>query len=207
MLIKLKKLLNKNHDSYRAKLKEVEQNSFTKKWVSGRDPSSLEPLRFEMLGVKPGKFLKTVPKKITKDMSCFTFDKKNRLIAVTTYAEQVKDKKWIVFREFYEYQKYQIFCYSFGSAIDTKKDDVANLQKISCIDFNKKNQVTSVKQILFKRFEYTETLYKYKKNEISEVKIIWPELKIVRKISVKKDKDSLYLFEHTSNGLEQIYPD
>ena len=202
----LERALQENAASYHDKLKSADANTAEIRWAVASAPLALEPFRMELLGMAPGKFLKSAPKNIAAGRLRCCFDAQQRIVSTTEYAELDDAGQWLVYREFYEYLGAQVLRYSYGSAVDGMPDS-PTLQKVAAIECDAQGRTTVVKEIFFRRLEYTETSYTYCETGIGEINIRWPETGAVRTITVKHDHGAISLHEITPDGLEQIYPE
>lgn len=202
----LERALKENASAYDDKLRSAEANTSETRWAVGGVPGDLEPLRLELLGMAPGRYLKNAPKKIATGALRCCFDARERIVSTTEYAERDDAGQWIVYREFFEYHDAQVLRFSYGSAVDGMPDS-PTLQKVARIESDASGRTTLVAELLFKRLEYTETRYTYCEDRVGEIHIRWPETRATRTITVAHDHDAIRLHELTPDGPEQIYPE
>lgn len=170
----LTQLMKERDLTYPEFLRRAQANTISTKWGAGvSEPYSLEPYRIEMLGNKPGRFLKKGSEP-APNRYCYSYDDKGRVIHMVKYASlggPPEDRTWIHGDDFYEYGDGYAVRYVFGNAF--RESPESKLTRIVWMEIDSGNVRKSL-QLENEKYTYTETHYHYDGEEVDEIRDTWP---------------------------------
>lgn len=201
---KLRVLFEDNKGNFSFFKENVDKQKVSSIWGIGViPPYSILPFYSEMLGNKPGRFLKKSSQP-GKNRQCYLLNINNEIINSIVYDEFSRfNNQWIVSNKFYFYSPNSIIQYSFGTAFEHESN-----AKLNSVTFAQIEEDKIVKAfILGSRNEYEELEYLYHNNEIYFIKQkSWLEVYFERNYKIVHG-DHISIYEILNNGkMEIIYP-
>ncbi|NTX26102.1 hypothetical protein HT746_02900 [Burkholderia pyrrocinia] len=203
------KLLNEKDGAYSKFSERAKKNAKSERWGTGVGaPFSLEPYRTEMLGVKPGRMLKSKSEPGLRRY-CYSYDDKGRVIHMVAYGKlggPPGNQDWMRSDDFYEYSENAATRYVFGNTFRENPD--SQLTRVVRLNYVG-GKVSSVFQLEKRNLEYTEVIYSYGADgNIVEITVKWPEGRFPdRVLSVEGDGDDVKIFEIRDQRKIPVYPE
>lgn len=179
------------------------------KWAFGiAPPFSLEPYRVELLGIKPGKMLKTASSP-GRNRHRYSFDSEGRVLHCVSYASRSGrpgQERWIHVDDFYDYAyaKDTIIRYVYGDVVDGGED--AALDRVVVVEL-KSGSVVRDWVLEGGELEYSKTEYLYVGGKVDEIRRTWPDAPERNShFKLIHEKDGVRILERGARGETQIYP-
>lgn len=201
----LEKLFEEHKNQFAILKEEANKVAVTEKWGYGvMPPFSLLPFYSEILGNKPGRFLKkeSLP---GKNKYCYLLDAENRIVNSIEYAKFSEfNNQWIVYNKFYFHDSESIIEYSFGSALEN--DTIVNLDSVKLVQLSEGRITKGYTLIISDAYEEFEYHYEDDRINFVETKIWWPETYFERNYKVTYN-DNVLIEEVLNNGKTvKIFP-
>ncbi|WP_152036638.1 hypothetical protein [Burkholderia pyrrocinia] len=201
-------LLVESDGTYSKFLRRAKERVKLERWGAGVGaPFSLEPYRTEMLGVKPGRMLKSKSEPSPRRY-CYSYDDHGRVIHAIAYGRlggSPGDQDWMRSDDFYEYSEHSTTRYVFGNTFRENPDSqVTRVVRVSY----ENGRVSEVFQVEKRNLEYTESIYSYDvSGNVVEIIIKWPEGRFPdRVLSVEGSGSDVRIFEIRDRGKVPVYP-
>nr|WP_141661864.1 hypothetical protein [Burkholderia ambifaria] len=205
----LVKLLNESDRAYSRFLRHAKKNAKSEMWGTGiGSPFSLEPYRTEILGVKPGRMLKSKSKPGPRRY-CYSYDDSGRVIHMVAYGKlggPAGNQDWMRSDDFYQYSENFATRYVFGNTFRASPDSqVTRVVRLSY----ENGRVSKVFQIERRNLEYTETNYLYDDSgRVFEIRVKWPEGRFPeRLLLVEGEGSNVKIFEVRDQRKIPVYPE
>lgn len=197
-------LFERNKREFAFFKEEANKIGVASKWGQGViPPYSILPFYSELLGNKPGRFLKKASKPGV-NKQCYLLNTDNQIINGVEY-DSFNDlnSQWIVSNKFYFYSPDSTIQYSFGSAFENETNARLERVTIAQIEDNKIKSAYSFGN----RSEYEELYYSYQDDRICGItQKVWVDAYFERHYIIMYDDISI--LEILSDGTTQkIYPE
>lgn len=203
---KLKELFESNKNNFSVFKEQANRQNVSSIWGMGAiPPYSILPFYSEILGNKPGKFLKknSFP---GKNKQHYILNSKNEIINSIEYSEYSEfNKQWIVYNKFYFHSSESIIEYSFGSALEN--DTNVNLDSIKLAQLENGIIVRGGVLRETDEYEYEELEYESKDGNINFIKHKnwWANVYFERAYSIIYN-DNISIYEISDKGNIKIFP-
>ncbi|NIE55608.1 MULTISPECIES: hypothetical protein [unclassified Burkholderia] len=205
----LVKLLSASDGAYSEFLRRAKESAKSERWGTGVGaPFSLEPYRTEILGVKPGRMLKSKSEPGPRRY-CYSYDDHGRVIHMVAYGKlggPAGNQDWMRSDDFYVYSENFATRYVFGNTFRENPDSqVTRVVRAIYED----GRISKTFQIERRNAEYTETTYLYDDSgRIFEIRIVWPEGRFPeRLLSLEGEGDDVKIFEIRDQRRIPVYPE
>ncbi|PFH29003.1 hypothetical protein [Burkholderia sp. JKS000303] len=203
------KLLAESDGAYPKFLRRAKESAKSEVWGTGVGaPFSLEPYRTEMLGVKPGRMLKSKSEPGPRRYR-YLYDENGQVIHMVAYGKlggPAGNQDWMRSDDFYEYSENFATRYVFGNTFRENPDSqVTRVVRLSY----EGGRVSKVFQIERRNFEYTETNYSYDDcGRIFEIRVKWPEGRVrERLLLLEGEGGDVKIFEVCDQRKIPVYPE
>ncbi|WP_423367943.1 hypothetical protein [Burkholderia sp. LMG 32019] len=205
----LVKLLHESDGAYSKFLQQAKEGAKSEGWGTGVGaPFSLEPYRTEILGVKPGRMLKSKSEPGPRRY-CYSYDDQGRVIHMVAYGKlggPPGNQDWMRSDDFYEYSENAATRYVYGNTFRENPDSqITRVVRLNYVN----GRVSEVFQIEKRNLEYTETIYSYgAAGDIVEITVKWPEGRFPdRVLSVEGGGSDVKIFEIRDQRKISVYPE
>jgi hypothetical protein len=205
----LTKLLREQDGNYPILLQRAKESAASEKWGMGVGaPYSLEPYCMEMLGIKPGRMLKSKSEPGARRYRYF-YDNKDRVVHVVAYSKlggPPDARDCMRADDFYEYDGNSATRYVFGNAFREHPDSqITRIVRLSYVN----EKVCKIYQLETRNLEYTETVYSYNKSgDLVEIRVKWPDGPYPdRVLKVNGEGEDVKLFEIRDQREIPVYPE
>ena len=201
----LEKLLEEHRDKFAILKEEANKVAVAEKWGYGViPPFSLLPFYSEILGNKPGRFLKkkSLP---GKNKYCYLLNTENRIVNSIEYAEFSEfNNQWIVYNKFYHYLPFSIIEYSFNSALEN--DQHPDLVSVTLVQLNEGKVIKGHKLRCDNVYEVLEYHYESDRINFIEQKVWWTDTYFERNYKVTYNGNVLIEEILNDGKTVKIYP-
>ena len=203
---KLKELFESNKNNFSVFKEQANRQNVSSIWGMGAiPPYSILPFYSEILGNKPGKFLKknSFP---GKNKQHYILNSKNEIINSIEYSENSEfNKQGNVYNKFYFHSSESLIEYSFGSALEN--DTNVNLDSIKLAQLENGIIVRGGVLRETDEYEYEELEYESKDGNINFIKHKnwWANVYFERAYSIIYN-DNISIYEISDKGNIKIFP-
>lgn len=205
----LVKLLTESDGTYPKFLQRANESAKSEAWGTGVGaPFSLEPYRTEILGIKPGRMLKSKSEPGPRRYH-YLYDEIGQVIHMVAYGKlggPAGNQDWMRSDDFYEYSEDFATRYVFGNTFRENPDSqVTRVVRLSY----EGGRVSKVFQLERRNLEYTETGYSYDGDgRIIEIIVKWPERQFPdRLLLVEGERSDVKIFEVRDQRKIPVYPE
>ena len=201
----LEKLFEEHKNQFAILKEEANKVAVTERWGYGViPPFSLLPFYSEILGNKPGRFLKkkSLP---GKNKCCYLLDAEDRIVNSIEYAEFSEfNNQWIVYNKFYHYLPSSIIEYSFNSALEN--DQHPDLVSVTLVQLNECKVIKGHKLRCDNVYEVLEYHYESDRINFIEQKVWWTDTYFERNYKVTYNGNVLIEEILNDGKTVKIYP-